>query len=1374
MVNRILLCSLAILLTTSAFGVGASPLPSIESPIPIESPVPIPAVSVPLPEATGLADLGGVLMAPKDLGTASTVLVTGRIGNGGASTNASKAELRGLAGDQWATIGVIDVPPLGLHDQFDFNVSWTAPYGFTKVELVVDPADEVTEFDEENNVATTWTYRVHAAPIESTEPVWFEDGQGNRIVADHEETATGNGLKLVAKPRQGPAGVVLLVVHKEWLDSRVPSVALEDDRFEIAKRAGEEVYAIETKGQGNQILHFRSFEPGTLGAMHGRGSPASLLLDSRPMGVRLIEVPVEAARLGAAETPNGTVTLPTAASRGPLRIELEDGNHKGQDLWFKAAWFEQFGIEQPILRHDDGTPIATKRIGDYYYAQPQHFSVINAFDGPDLVFEKVADQPYSDVGYSGGTLSILADRRADLDETLLRNFVPHQQYTLAAGVGVTYQGNGQGAYPLAVGNRQERTAEQLGGDIYAFKSMGFYYNSQDCNLHQAPAVVAYYRGASGAAATVWTQAGPTGSSCGSQLNWFFTLRLRVTATLTYFEFLTAGGTVVQSTAVANSQLPVQSFDAIFAGGEDRCSCAYAETSSLWVDNVKVENVVGNFISSDFSTSLGWTTAGSATISGGQLQLTPNTNWQAGRAIYSTGSTGRFSAEFRMYVGPNSGAADGLAFMFYKNDAYTPAYGGALGFQDSDQAYTGHEGFGVEFDEWQNAEFNDPTANYLGLIRHTVNHADSFNSYYTPFSFVGGWHTINVDVFDSQVVIYADGQFKYNIYEPLDRTFSHFGFSAATGGASNLHLIDDVQISTAAAGSGPGPGPCPGPSNDCFAAATLVTGNAYSATPTNTNAVREAGEPQLCGSVAATVWYAWTPTSSGTATVSTVSGSTNYDTVLSAFTGNTLATLSPVGTTPCNDDHTGTQSLISFACSTGTTYRIQLGGYNGATGTAGLSMTCGGGGSGNGAPSPCMNVYVSGRTVDLSSCSSDPDNDPLSLTWNFGDGTTAYGDWPSHSYACPGGTYSIALTVSDGYNSPRSMSQTTSAVDYDSDGDGLRDCEETSYQTDPYQWDSDSDQMSDGAELQAWNGIGASAWNTDYGRLSSGSNNLLKSDADDDGILDGVEFAKSATIFGNCAGSNDCPVPNKEEIFIEVDWMVKPGQNCVGTTCAIQPVSYMPTAAQLNPIKTAFANRGIAIHFDTGQLGGGGAIASSHYRDRISFDGTANGVDFYDYKLGGNGIPVYFTPAKSSVFRYMLVANKLLTDSTGQAGGFDDDFLVAKGRVNELFPTPTQGGTSTPAQQDTATSGTIIHELGHALCLVNPYTGGRYGGSSACDYAGIDVNSGSATTYQSSMNYKYQFTKVDYSDGSRGTGDHNDWAAIDSRGVRTGPSYDQSH
>ena len=62
-----------------------------------------------------------------------------------------------------------------------------------------------------------------------------------------------------------------------------------------------------------------------------------------------------------------------------------------------------------------------------------------------------------------------------------------------------------------------------------------------------------------------------------------------------------------------------------------------------------------------------------------------------------------------------------------------------------------------------------------------------------------------------------------------------------------------------------------------------------------------------------------------------------------------------------------------------------------------------------------------------SLSSDPENDPLTYAWTFGDGVTGTGAAPTHSYAAAG-VYNVCLTVNDG--SLDSASNCTLAVVYD--------------------------------------------------------------------------------------------------------------------------------------------------------------------------------------------------------------------------------------------------------------------------------------------------------------------------------------------------------
>ena len=115
-----------------------------------------------------------------------------------------------------------------------------------------------------------------------------------------------------------------------------------------------------------------------------------------------------------------------------------------------------------------------------------------------------------------------------------------------------------------------------------------------------------------------------------------------------------------------------------------------------------------------------------------------------------------------------------------------------------------------------------------------------------------------------------------------------------------------------------------PANDAFADATPVTAGA---TGDTTGASRETGEPTIVGNAGGhSVWFTWTAPASGTATVDTHGSA--FDTTLAVYTGSSLTSLAKVVE---NDDRPAdATSSVQFDATAGTTYRIQLDGYNGTS------------------------------------------------------------------------------------------------------------------------------------------------------------------------------------------------------------------------------------------------------------------------------------------------------------------------------------------------------------------------------------------------------------------------------------------------------------
>lgn len=112
--------------------------------------------------------------------------------------------------------------------------------------------------------------------------------------------------------------------------------------------------------------------------------------------------------------------------------------------------------------------------------------------------------------------------------------------------------------------------------------------------------------------------------------------------------------------------------------------------------------------------------------------------------------------------------------------------------------------------------------------------------------------------------------------------------------------------------------------------------------TNVAATRETSEPVHATKGAGnTVWWTWTPTTQGTATITTDGSS--FDTVVAVYTGNSVGNLTVVA---YNDDVgiNTTSSKVSFSVRANQTYRIAVDGYSGGpdapTGTIKLNVALG--------------------------------------------------------------------------------------------------------------------------------------------------------------------------------------------------------------------------------------------------------------------------------------------------------------------------------------------------------------------------------------------------------------------------------------------------
>ena len=139
-------------------------------------------------------------------------------------------------------------------------------------------------------------------------------------------------------------------------------------------------------------------------------------------------------------------------------------------------------------------------------------------------------------------------------------------------------------------------------------------------------------------------------------------------------------------------------------------------------------------------------------------------------------------------------------------------------------------------------------------------------------------------------------------------------------AGHIGPLPDLEGALASFGSAP-------PLNDAFGSAIQLVGSQVTRTgDSNVGATKQTGEPDHAGNAGGvSVWYRWTPASSGSVTIDTTGS--GFDTLLAIYTGSAVGSLTSVA---FNDDedqpHNVLTSRISFQASGGTTYRIAVDGY----------------------------------------------------------------------------------------------------------------------------------------------------------------------------------------------------------------------------------------------------------------------------------------------------------------------------------------------------------------------------------------------------------------------------------------------------------------
>lgn len=217
-----------------------------------------------------------------------------------------------------------------------------------------------------------------------------------------------------------------------------------------------------------------------------------------------------------------------------------------------------------------------------------------------------------------------------------------------------------------------------------------------------------------------------------------------------------------------------------------------------------------FVYTDFSDVSGLQLNGNAIQNANVLQLTPSEFGQSGSAftLLSTplGELATFSTYFQFRISNSNGywdvdgpGADGLVFVIQPLANNVGGAGGGIGY------YGIGNSLGIEFDTWQNGEFNDPNGNHVGVdLNGNLNSvATAIES--TLFNNGNIWNAwIEYDGTNGQLDVRwsqdatrpVASQLSYNVdlLSVLGSQTAYIGFTSGTGYAYNQHDILSWQYS----------------------------------------------------------------------------------------------------------------------------------------------------------------------------------------------------------------------------------------------------------------------------------------------------------------------------------------------------------------------------------------------------------------------------------------------------------------------------------------------------------------------------------------------------------------------------------------------------
>lgn len=195
----------------------------------------------------------------------------------------------------------------------------------------------------------------------------------------------------------------------------------------------------------------------------------------------------------------------------------------------------------------------------------------------------------------------------------------------------------------------------------------------------------------------------------------------------------------------------------------------------------------------------WSFSGSASwdSTNSWLELTPDDDYKAG-TVFMTSETvqsDNVSIAFRFYAGSkDSSGADGFSLTAIdtkRMTTYTGSNGGGLG-------YGNLPGWSIEVDTWDNTGdpgYTEPTTReHVAVVIDGASTGNGVAYAELPNVEDGQWHDMEVEVIGQHVTVSIDGTTYISQTIPQITSFpAHIGFTAATGNAHNLQLIDALEV-----------------------------------------------------------------------------------------------------------------------------------------------------------------------------------------------------------------------------------------------------------------------------------------------------------------------------------------------------------------------------------------------------------------------------------------------------------------------------------------------------------------------------------------------------------------------------------------------------